>query len=62
MTDAEIIYRDFCEGEFSNDDLNDLDAAWIAYENEVGPIESGSVVEKLVLAAMQYALDRVQTN
>jgi hypothetical protein len=59
MTAVDIIYRDFCESEYGNDAL---DQAWFEYETTVGAIESNSPAEKLILAAMQYALDRVETN
>lgn len=54
MTDAETIYRNFCESEYGNDVL---DIAWFNYETQVGPIESGSLVEKLVLTAIAHALE-----
>jgi hypothetical protein len=53
MDEAEIIYRDFCEGPSSGR----LTQAWHEYEQIHGAIESNSLVEKLIVAAMQYAID-----
>lgn len=54
MTPAEIIYRNFCEDEAGS---GDFEVAWFEYENAIGPIESGSVAEKLILAAIAHALE-----
>ena len=51
--DAEIIYRNFCE----SDGSGTFQDAWVEYENLHGHIEVGSLVEDLIIAAMQYALD-----
>lgn len=54
MTEAETIYRDFCEaGELDNP----FGWAWSDFERAFGEIQNGSLEEKLVIAAMQYAIE-----
>jgi hypothetical protein len=53
MDEAEEIYRNFCEDGHANEPL---DQAWNEYEQFNGEIQSDSLVEKLIVAAMKYAI------
>jgi hypothetical protein len=54
MTLAELIYRNYCESDAPSSEP--LIAAWCAYEDKHGEIESASLVDNLVFAAIQHAI------
>lgn len=53
---AAKIYRLFCESEVPSQ----LGGVWHDFEDDHGPVEQGSAAENLVLAAMSYALEKME--